>query len=273
MKKTVFILTLLFLFTFSFQETLALSNNLQDQVNKFCDHKTDVTKVDGYLCSLVGVVANLNSQVTSLQNQLTVFQQMTTSKVLFDDDFTESTLDPTVWDIHDNGGTINLSNGELTLSSDGTTRFPFIQPKNTPMPDWDEHHFSIDNYTMEIRMKYNITNTQAGFVFNDAIPADPNSFPGIFDVDGVWGNGVIFNENGDHIITPIPDNNYHTYRFVGTPLTFYHVYLDGNLIKTGQGPHAAYFYIGSPISQPRAGSISIKYIRVTTKPDEFYWGF
>lgn len=187
---------------------------------------------------------------------------------LFDDEFNGKSINKSVWDVQTNGGTVKVSDGKLTLSSDGTTRFPFIQPIKSPVPDENTQ----DKYAIEIRMKYNDTTTPAGFIFQ-AVQPDPNYLGNLFsDVHGgVWNFGPLFNTGGDHVIGPRPDGNYHIYKFSYQSVAYYHIFMDGNLLKQGRGGPSPYFWLGSPSPILSKGSISIDYIRLTTLHDELCW--
>ena len=51
----------------------------------------------------------------------------------FSENFSSNTLDATKWSVDSTGGSV-VQNGKLTVSSNGTNRFPYIQTKANPFP-------------------------------------------------------------------------------------------------------------------------------------------
>ncbi len=98
-----------------------------------------------------------------------------------DEEFDGDSLDPEVWDVYQNSGSITVENSVLVLRQLDPNEFPYLYTKNFTLHD---------NESVEIKYKITEPNFGSGFVFydsilpNDSIPSINNVLVDVYPVGG-----------------------------------------------------------------------------------------
>lgn len=213
---------------------------------------------------------------------LLFFNLRTKPTFAFEEEFNNSSLDPTIWQVYQNGGRINISDGAINISAENTSTFPFIYSKNNPIP-------TSGNFSLKFRMKYNrITTKGTGLLLATELPPngapDPSLSNPVFSRRyflGIWQgpqSGFYFQYSGDcyNQSCSVPqilvwqkknqDFDYHTIEFQYLN-NRYLIFLDGTNIFTSNPtsirPTALWF--GNPSVQgsgDKWANFEIDYIHI-----------
>ncbi len=107
---------------------------------------------------------NFSFPFFSLISFLIFFILSPSSAFAFAEEFSNNSLDETVWESYLNEGKINIDSGVASLSAENTTTFPFIHSKVNLIP-------SLEDFSVKFRMKYNeVSGKGTGLVLSTTIP-------------------------------------------------------------------------------------------------------
>lgn len=174
----------------------------------------------------------------------------------FTDNF--NALDPAVWAVYANGGSVSVANGTLSLSTNGVQpKFPYLTCNVNPFP-------ALGDFTVRLGIRFTqLEMNGTGFHATTALPAPPvydqiNMDPGC--VLSYWGDS---GANGGVGTT------YHSveWHYAGGTVE---QYVDGQLSQTQYGcQRPAGIWLGSPLQY--AGcvpwtALEIDYIEVVPEP-------
>lgn len=149
---------------------------------------------------------------------------------VFRDDFDGTSLDPDVWQIFTNSGTVSVDSGWVTLSRpDAGNAFPYVHTKYNLIPP-------NGNFAVRIGLQYlSVTVHGDGFSIDDRLPANgsPGSWAWQPTVYTLWQDSelgyVLFDYTGNtRYHTTAPNLNYHDVEFRWLDNTDEY-YIDGQL--------------------------------------------
>ena len=171
------------------------------------------------------------------------------------EDFTDTNLFYERWESFENGGTISVGDGAVTLTAPAGNTFPYVRLRQAPWP-------ASGDATVTIEFQY----LQAGLLGTGIIMGDqapPNnvalgtaSSPNAEQFK-VWQDDTYFNAlvigSGETVFTslPGPDTGRHEVRWVFQAGQF-QIYLDGTLVRQGPepSPRPQVLWFGNPAFVP-----------------------
>ena len=171
---------------------------------------------------------------------------------VFRDDFDGASLNPDVWQIYTNGGTVSIGSGYLTLSrTDAGNTFPYIHTKFNPIP-------LSGNFAIKVGIQYlEVTYHGDGLSIDDRLPANGSPGPWAWQptVYTIW-QGSDFGYNltdyagSSRYYAPAPHLTYHNIEFRWLDNTDEY-YIDGQLVNTvsrSSGvPRPVDIWFGNPV--------------------------
>lgn len=191
------------------------------------------------------------------------------STEVFRDDFNGTDLDSNTWQAYQNGGTISIQSGFVTLNATNSPTFPYVHTKFNPIPQ-------SGNFSIKVGIQYiSVTGAGTGFIADDDLPAngtpDGTSLQIAFEIwqDTCCG-GFRLNDypNSIRYTLPAPDLNYHTveFRWLDNSNEYY---LDGQLVysaaRDDSFPRPTILWFGNPILLGRLDnwtSFKLDYIEI-----------
>lgn len=258
---------------------------IQNLTNTVSSLQTTTATQSAQIQSLQTQNASFSAQLTSLQQQVTNLELLLTPtatpiptatptpsptvapsptpqpQVLLYDDFTGSSLDQTVWDEFDNGGTVTVQNSLLMLP--GGSNMSFIRAKANPLP-------STGTYTVEFKIQYTAANPSGDGVGLSLTQQDNSDNLSTNEAIAFWqdsASGLSIVQFGLTVakLGGI-DLNSHIGK-ISYDGTEYLVYLDGNLVYTSAPTgRAQSLWMGHPqvnVTAPWSG-FNMDYIKVTS---------
>lgn len=173
------------------------------------------------------------------------------SNVLFSEDFT-STLSPSKWKVDASGGVIQINNGLAIFTGNSSSRFPFIQAANNPLPSTGDFsiyckgkysHFGSSGTSLCMATEKIITPGSVWWTY------DSGQFIGVHA--GPAGAYTYYGTNtSPQSAAPIKDDAVHEFEtcIQGTTITSY---IDGLKVKSSSLPNnwirPKYLHIGNPV--------------------------
>lgn len=228
---------------------------------------------------LIVVLFSPSFMVSSAKTQLEPTKQKLFSSTnytpVFRDDFDSTTLNPDIWQVYTNGGTVKVDSGWVTLSRPGAGRtFPYVHTKYNPIP-------SNGNFVVKLGFQYLTAAIHGdGFSVDDRLPA--NGSPGAYawqpTIYTIW-QGTKQPDEGFYIMdytgsrryyAPSPHLQYHDIEFRWLDNTDEY-YIDGQLVnvitRSLSVPRPVDLWFGNPVIPPGSTtwtSFKIDYIEVAS---------
>lgn len=192
------------------------------------------------------------------------------TQTVFREDFNDSSIDPNMWQVFNNGGEANIQDGFIILSkSEISGNFPYVHSKINPFA-------LVGNFSVKFGIQYIAVNNYGnGLAIDDNTPQ--NGAPGVFTwqptVYNFWQDGerrlyISDFQNEYRYQTQEANINYHDieFRWVGK---YDEYYVDGNLVnrilRSSNVPRPTTIWFGNPISAgpSKWTNFKIDYIEVT----------
>jgi hypothetical protein len=189
---------------------------------------------------------------------------------VFREDFNGTALNPDIWQVYVNDGTIAVDSGYVTLSQpNAANRFPYVHTKFNPIPP-------NGNFAIKIGFQYlTVTGHGDGFSVDDRLPANgsPGSWAWQPTIYTLWQGSslgyVLFDHSGiTRYYTQAPHLSYHDIEFRWLDGTDEY-YVDGQLVNTvtrdSNVPRPVDLWFGNPVIPPDSTpwtSFKIDYIEV-----------
>jgi len=196
----------------------------------------------------------------------------TDNAYFFREDFNGTSLNPELWQVYLNEGTVSVDSGWVTLDNGIVGRFPYVHTKYNVVP-------TSGNFSLKFGIQYlSVTGFGDGFSVDDRLPANgsPGSWSWLPTIYTLWqdsNNGYfIFDNSGiKRYYTRSPNLNYHEieFRWLDTADEYY---VDGSLVNTVPRnitvPRPVSIWFGNPVI-PEGGSLDwsnfkLDYIEVTS---------